>query len=516
MLPNNLLHSLKKKTVQIIFFLLALLPFAFGAAAAIDHFGSYGRYRTFSIILFFAFFLFLILISSEKIRGLSNEVIIVLLSVLTVLVRQLSVIFFNTLPVSDYGDVINSAIDLMRGPVRSLYSARFPYWGFYSITLSRLFRIFGGSIGTAKTINVITAGLTAVGIYLAGKQIFGSKKYGFLVALIFVFSPSSTLYVNLPSGEHIFVMLLPVVVLLYPTIFKHPEIKIYKKSIISILTGMLLGLMDMYKPVAVILLIGFILSFLLYETDLIKRTSSGKNHKRQILFNGLFIVILIIGFISTKAACFSIIEHQFGYPPNKFGLGWTLRIGLDMEKGGRVNTPIQSYMNNLYRDYDEDYQYVNSLLIQESLELVKGKTPDEVSGFLRDKFVYMWGTNEGFYDWIAYNQVETGLMAYDADRLGLLVKPLADSFLIISSILSAIGAIYCMFNKREKGTLSIGLFILGFTLMLFVSEVQQRYRSVLESSIPFFTVYGLIAVKKAAEYARKFIAKLNIPNLEKE
>ena len=513
---KNIPQTLKKAASRAVFGLLALLPFALGAAAAIGQFGSYGRYRTFSIALYLAFFLFLILISSKKDSGLSDRTAVVLLFVLTVLVRQFAIIFFNTLPVSDYGDAISSAAELTQGPVKSLYSARFPYWGFYSITLSRLFRIFGASISTAKTINVIAAGLTAVGIYLAGKKLFRSGKYGLAAALIFAFSPASILYANLPSGEHLFVMLMPVVLMLYLTVFENTDQDAYKRGAFSLLAGILLGLMDMYKPVAVILLAGFALSLVISEGDAENGVTSEDIRKKKVFFHALFTAILVVGFISTKAACFSIVERQFGHPPNRFGLGWTLRIGLDMEKGGRVNTPIQSYMNDLYRDYDEDYRYVNSLLAQEALDMLAGRTAGELLTFFREKFVYMWGSSGGFYDWIAYNQMETGLMAYDAERLGLLVKPLADAFVIISSILSALGALYCTLRRRDKGALSIGLFILGFTLMLFATEVQQRYRSVAASALPFFTAFGLIAVVKSAEYIKTLIPEIQNPFKKKK
>lgn len=479
-----------------IFILLALLPFILGALAALGYFSAYGRYKLISLMPFALFFGLLILLLRGCTCKISEPLILISLFTSAVIVRALSQVFFNTQPISDYMDAIKAAAAFMQGPMRSLETARFPYWGFYRITLTTLFHLFSPTVDTIKAVNLLLSGLTAVSIYLLGKKMTGARKFGAVAALIYTADPANLLYINMPTGEHFFVLLFPIAMLAFLALFDQTEHKTAIRIGMALLLGILIGLMDIYKPIVPIILIAMLITLALSEWLVKRPATENEKRKIQIMMHALLIAVTLIAYVSTKQLCFSAIEHYAQIPPNRHGIGWTLRVGLNMKSKGRVSAPLAYSMSTMYHESGEDYKAVNAVLVDQALAQIEGVPLPELFPFVQDKFTFTWQSNQDFYNWATNTQVESGLMGYDAERLRLLGDPLNDAFLMFSLLLSALGALYCALKRSDKGTLVIGLFILGFSILLLAVEVQQRYRSVLASAIPFFMVYGLYAINE--------------------
>ena len=481
--------------IRAVFILLAVLPFLLGTLAAGSYFTAYGRYKLISVATWALIFGMLILLLRHCACKMREALILFLLFAGTVLVRALSQAFFNTQPISDYMDAIKAATAFMDGPTRSLETARFPYWGFYRITLTALFDLFSPTIETVKSFNLLLAGLTAVSMYLLGKKMAGSRRFGALAALMYVIDPANLLYINMPTGEHIFALLFPIAILLFLMLFAQTERKTAIRIGLALSLGIVIGLMDIYKPMVPVLLIAMGITLALTEWLAVKPAAEKEKRTKRIAMDALLIVVMLVTFVSTKQVCYSAIEHYAGIPPNRHGVGWTLRVGLNQESKGRVSAPLAYEMSTMYFESGEDYEAVRDVLIADALAQIEGMPFTEVFTFAREKFTFTWQSNQDFYNWATNTQIETGLMGYDGERLRLLGDPLNDAFLVFSLLLSALGAGYCALKREDKGTLVVGLFILGFTLLLLVVEVQQRYRSVLASAIPFFMAYGLYAVR---------------------
>jgi hypothetical protein len=502
---RNRLSAIAQIIIRIIFLCLALLPFALGALAAADHFSDYGRYRAISLLAAAVFFMILFAMMRARPARISEAALLISVFVMAVLVRALSQAFFNTEPISDYMDAVNAATAFMQGPVRSLETARFPYWGFYRITLSALFRVFGATISTIKNANLLLSGLTAVSIYLLGKRLFSAEKFGLIAALIFIFDPANILYINLATGEHIFVLLYPIAMLLYLALFGEKDRKGVVSALLGILLGLVIGLMDMYKPIAPIILTAMLIALALSAWP-----AEGEKKERigRILRQGLLIIAMLGAYYVTKEVCFSTVAHYAQIPPNRHGIGWTLRVGLDLENRGRVSAPLAYEMSTRYHASGEDYRTVNAQLVDEALEQIQGKRFSELFRFAKDKFSFTWQSNQDFYNWASNSQMENGWIAYDAEWLALRVNPLIDAVLTFTLALSSLGAFYNAWKDSERGTLAIGLFILGFTLLLFATEVQQRYRSVLAPAMPFFAAYGLYAIRNGAAWLKGWMGEM--------
>ena len=500
-------QPLTRQIIRAIFILLALLPFALGGLAAIHFFTSYGRHKLISIATYALFFIMLLLLLRTATSKMSEPALLLAIFSITIFIRAFSQVFLNTQPISDYMDAVNAAIQFMPGPVRELETARFPYWGFYRVTLTHLFRLFGSSIANIKIMNLLLSGCTAISMFLLGKIMTGSRKFGFLAATIYMADLADILYINLPTGEHIFTMLFPIVCIVFLAIFNHPDRKTAGQVGFAILLGILIGLMDMYKPVGIILLIAMLITLALIEWLPKKRNNESAKRRKQLLTHGLLVVLILTAYFTTKEVGFSVVSYYAQVKANRHGIGWTLRVGLNMKTNGRVSSSLAYEMGRLYAETNENYQLASSYLMEDALNQIRGQNIGTIFNFVREKFSFTWKSNQDFYNWASNTQMESGLMAYDADRLALLVDPLNDAFLLFSLAFAFIGAVYCAIQCTDKGSLTIGLFILGFALLLLAVEVQQRYRSILASSIPFFCTYGLYALSDVVSTIGKRITK---------
>jgi len=262
--------------------LLAVLPFLLGSLAAIGYFSTYGRNKLNALLMVGLLFGAVYLTLHIKKAKVREAWIIAGVFLVTVAVRAASLILFNTQPISDYMDAVQAAMTFMDGPVRSLETARFPYWGFYRITLTALFQLFSPSVVTAKVFNLVLSGLSAVGIYLLGRKITGESQFGLAAALVYVIDAGSILYVNMPTGEHIFVALFPLAVLLFLALFSQRERSMAMRSGMALALGVVSGLMDIYKPVALILLIAMGITLALTEWLAAKPAQEKKTRGKQI------------------------------------------------------------------------------------------------------------------------------------------------------------------------------------------------------------------------------------------
>ena len=482
--------------LSVSFGILAVFPFAWGSMAAFQNFLNYQTFKfgALSLVFFIFLSLFLLFLVDIKIR-LKDWVLLSLLIVITITIRVLSQNILESQPITDFQDAITKARLFTQGPYPDIRSARFPYWGFYKLTLSQVFMLFSPNFNTVKIFNIFLACITAIGVYFLGKKASGSKKFALASTAIYALYPADVLYKHMPTGEHIFTMLLPFVCLTFIAVMEKLDKKLWLSLILSLLTGLLLGLMDLYRPVGIILLIAFVMAMIVFKFI--------KNDYRQIFlleksfWFGIFTIAgLILGFLGTKMLGFAAIHNKTGYRPNTSGYGWTLRIGLDVEEGGLWNRAIYDRMIGLYTTYDEDYAKVNAILLEETRNLI-AENKSQLIPFMFAKFNFTWKSDYDFFYWATVQQNDDDLLSLDPKDFGRIIMPITDAFHAFILLFSTIGAIYCVRKQREPIPLILALFIIGFSIMLLLTEVQQRYRSVLFSTLPIFVSYGLIGVNQA-------------------
>ena len=506
----------KNKLVNIIlsvcFGILAIFPLALGSFSAIRNFMNYQAFRfgAISLISFLIATLFILNHVNFRVE-VKDWILISALFGLTIAIRLLSQNTLDTEPITDFQDAITKATYFLQGPYPDVRSARFPYWGFYKLTLSQVFTLFGASFNTVEFLNIFLAGVTTTGLYLLAKKTSGSKKFALICTTIYALWPADAFYKNLPNGEHIFISLLPFACLIYVNAMERLDKNLSLSLILSLLTGLLLGLMDLYRPVAIILLIACAIALVLFK--FIKNDYQKFFLLEKTFWGGIvMIACLMIGFQGTKMLGFAAIRQKTGYAPNTSGYGWTLRIGLDVTEGGLWNRVIYDRMIAIYEAYDENYAKVNAILLDETKMILVEQKP-QLFRFFLNKFDFTWKSDYDFFYWATVKQSDDGSLLADPNNIGSMIMPITDAFHAFVLVFSTTGAIYCALNKKEPITSILALFIIGFSVMLLLTEVQQRYRSVLFSTLPIFASYGIFGVTQVITPAiKKLLGKANQGN----
>jgi hypothetical protein len=483
-------EKIKRFFISTCFYLLALFPFLLAAISALRYFVNYQRFKIFSLLLIIFFTWVLANLLSKNWRFKIREIVFLIsLFALTILVRYISQVLIKTQPTADFANALVIAEKFSKGFFADLRSARFPYWGFYKLTLSPFIKIFDCPLAFTKTLNLILSGLTTIGIYFLGKTASASKRFALTSSMVYVFFPADILYKNLPTGEHIFIMLLPFTLILFSSLLKKINDN-WINLLLLFFFGALLGLMDLYRPVALILLIASLLSIVLFNMFSIHYN---KFFLGDIRFwqNFLIILLITLGFFSAKAIGFNAIRQKTGYEPNRSGLGWTLRIGLDLEEGGTWNRKIYDQMINLYVENDENYEKVNQILLAETKAILQ-EDRSEIFGFLVHKFNFTWKSNYDFFHWATIARTAAGQSTLTSQQLGTYLLPLSEIYWIFILSFSCLGSIYCAKNHQSLILFVIALFIVGIGFLFLIIETQQRYLSVLHSFLPILTTYGLL------------------------
>ena len=117
----------------------------------------------FSFLLIYFFYLFF-RNSAENINKQTNVRIIFVIFLGTFLLRLTTILVVRTQPVSDFFMAYDNATKLAQGIIDTNYQARYALyneWGFYSVTLAALFKVFSPSVFVAQVFNCILGSATA-------------------------------------------------------------------------------------------------------------------------------------------------------------------------------------------------------------------------------------------------------------------------------------------------------------------------------------------------------------------
>jgi hypothetical protein len=355
--------------------------------------------------------------------------------------------------------------------------------------------MFGSAIAQIKSFNLILSAFTVAGIFLLGKKLSSSMKIAVFAALVYAFWPADIMYKNLPTGEHVFAMLFPYACLFFLSGIDLINSDLTKGGAYILLAGLVLGLLDLYKPVGIVLLIAFLIAIFLLRysaNDNLQKTPG----IRGSLLRMALIIGLVIPYWAVKEIGYLLIQHEALARTNKYGFASTLRVGLDPNLQGRYSREIQAHIEDLMIEHHEDYPLVNKLLFQETVEIIRQHAASEYLKLLSTKFCWAWCSDRVFYSWATRKQIDSSSTSFIPSRFRVFANTWIDAYYMFLLIFSVAGALYCAIWRRNDLALPIGLFIFGYSVLLLLSEVQPRYRSLLFSSLPMFAAYGIYAASQ--------------------
>lgn len=489
--------DLKNKVQFSILILLAIFPFGFGFIAATQNFIHYKNFSILlieiMIILVSSFFIF---IYREK--KPSTFLLITILFIGSIALRAIIMLLLETQPSSDFQWAVINASKFMDEDFKNNYNVISPHWATYSIFVSELFKITGSSLIAIKILNLVLSGITCIGIFFLTKESSKSWPLGFVSSLFYILFPADLLYKNLPTGDHLFTAIIPFVVILLSIGINNTLHRRYFSFLCFFFSGFLIGFIDLFKPIGLIILISSGITLVIFNNS--KNISRSKNFLTALLV----FTIIIFGYYIPKNIGFSILSQKTTLSPFVGVYAKTIRIGMDINHGGFWHQETAEHVEEVYYSNGKNDLLTSKILLSETKEIIS-LNRQHLFDFFKDKFSYVWQSDYDFYHWAIKDQNSVFSQFIDNNKFTLVV---IDSYLLICLFFSTIGSLYCFFLSKNVVTISTGFFLVGFSILLLFTEVQQRYRGVLVSCIPIYCSYGVYTIYRIFYLIRHKLAAM--------
>lgn len=432
--------------------------------------------------------------------GTNNDwIAVALVILLAVALRMAMSLILSTDLTSDTLDTHLFALDILSGNITAntgkyTYIPAATYLNMMGVTLAGLYALFGASVRTAKFFMVVVAGITSGMVYKVGKDVSQDHRVGLAAAILFAVWPSLVCYTGIPTAEHIAIFLLTLISLLWLSFSRSKKIERWGWSIlIYAILGILVGLIDWYRPVGVVVLLAVVLAYVF-----------SREQRPKLLLFAVQIAILCVCYFLMSGLSLTITEkmHSKDLPSSGQRLGETLLIGMDVKHNGAHNWEDHGIINAAYDRFYGNYNTANRYLLDLAFERMS-QNRSQLPGLLQVKFERVWKNDD--------QQFYFSLVGSDDQELVADLKILNQLLLVLITGLVIIYTGHSLIKPPLKQVFMMQLFILGLALLLLVTEAQTRYRTVL---IPYLVILAAMGMKDGISILSRIFTSLYPKNNE--
>jgi hypothetical protein len=417
---------------------------------------------------------------------------IALVILLAVALRMAMSLILSTDLTSDVLDTHLFAQDILSGNITAhagkyTYIPAATYLNMMGVTLAGLYALLGASVRTAKFFMVVLAGLTCGMVYKVGKDVSQDHRVGLAAAILFAVWPSLVCYTGIPTSEHIAICLLTLISLLWLSFFRSNKFEHWLWAIVMYASlGAMIGLVDWYRPVGIIVLLAMVLAEIF-----------SREKRPKLLQHVAQIIALCLCYSIVSGLSLTITEkmHSKNLPSTGQMIGGALLIGTDVRNKGVHNWEDQGIIKDAYDQFPGDFNKANRYLLNLALERIL-KYRNQLPGLLKVKFERVWMNDD--------QQFYFSLIGSDDQELVADLKILNQFFLVMITGLVIISTIRSLIQPPQKQVFMMQLFILGLALLLLVTEAQTRYRTVL---IPYLVILAAMGLKDGIAFVTRIFTK---------
>jgi 4-amino-4-deoxy-L-arabinose transferase-like glycosyltransferase len=403
-------------------------------------------------------------------------------------VRIILIPLISTDFVSDMRDIHLFAVDIYAGdPFANLDKYRYiphaTYLTMSGYVLSFVYQIFGASTAVAKLFLAFLSVLTTWLIYLVGKEI-ANTRVGLVGSFLYATLPSLICYTGVLVGDHFAIPLIVLAILIYARLFRPGHNKTIDILIGYALCGTVIGFVDWFRPIGVLLLISLSISLFIQELK-----------KRAFFQMALALSVLAISFFTISKLATAITESIFKIEVFTISqrIGAYLLTGLNPESSGGLTIDDGRIIGETYRDFGADYAGANRYLIETAFaRLEDGDLPK----LLIEKFDLMWSNHIALFDY--------ALIGSNDQEIVYLMAHFEALLFIVVNLFIVVGAIISFVKGSYPAVLTMQLFMLGFALLMLVMEVQNRYIVIV---LPYSVLLGVMGFDDVFSLKGKFLAR---------
>lgn len=427
------------------------------------------------LILLFKYFDILIYKIKNLIDILNNcSYIKLLLLVITIsLVTKIACIFiFDIVSIYDNSDInvyTTTSYELShygQAITHADYCARATHLFWYAVFLTPSSSLFGMSqIAFSVYISIIST--ISIALLFDTVSFVFSKKKAFVFSIIYVLIPSQVILTQFITHEHAIMLFLSIAIWLYFRVM--PVVRnIYLKIILFLIIIANVVFCRLVNPGGRIVVIAFIIIFII---------SALRNIKKRTIFKCVFSCLALIIALTVLSSCannFQLSHSKISGNPEKGSILWTFYIGSNYETSGSYSfEDADIWFEQQPKDKQIADKYHKDLLFNRYSDLIKN--PIKLLDLCKNKLKNMWAnfnySTGSATEKINNKQTRDFYTSY-------LYKP---SLLINYLIMLLVGVI-CLYssivNRKKRKPLFycfVQLYLLGFSAMLMLSELQQRY-----------------------------------------
>ena len=392
---------------------------------------------------------------------IKNVYKIAIILILALILRLFWVLSINTLPISDFASMYESARNIIAGDMSDLrdyeYLARFPHLVPMTLYISVLMKIFGANtLVILKILNIIFGLITVYLLYKLSDNFIENEKIKLFVALIGSVFPAFISYTSVLCTENLAIPLYLLTLIIFFNAKKN------EKRTTFLISGIFLALSNLFRGIGIVFLIAFLIYLLLC-------IMKNKYTSMLCVIGGYLIMTLIVSGILLGL---NIIQKPLwvGAEPSSVTL---LLKGTNFDHKGSWNIDDAEFVEEHLRDDN-----LVELCLDKVKERLSSKTPKEIFLFYKEKIIEQWivGDCSGTY-WAACVGASTAVSSF-------IPRPFQYFYLIIL-LLSIIGLI----RKGNNSLLCIILF--GFILLFMIIETQPRYSFVVSFIFIILAAVGI-------------------------
>lgn len=436
---------------------------------------------TFLSIIIFAIVMFVIYKTiKNKSLHLKNKVIIIIF--IGMILRILWLINVNTQPYSDFETLYNGAIALINNDNTLFtgvnYIARFPHLSYMIVYMAVIMKLFGQAVLTIKIGNLIFSIITMYLIYKVSLEVFEEENLALVsLGISAIFAPMIT-YVGVLATENIAIPFYLASIYFF--------IKAIKKDMslgLLALSGLLLGIGNLFRMVAVIMVIAYVMYILIFED---KKIIS--KIKSSIVIVIMFVSVLVSGSFLLKSLGITEVHLWKGKEPAVTNI----LKGSNIESFGRFNDEDAA----IPEKYNYDYDKVKDVSIEIIKERLTTTSPIRLAIFYGGKFIGQWGQGDmSGISWSESGAEKIGVINSENSKV---VVQLAYISIISLSFIS-------LFNKKriiyENKIINLFYIILcGYGCFYLISEMQGRYAYI---ACWLFIIFATSGVEKVFDHKMK-------------
>ena len=385
---------------------------------------------------------------------------ILLLLILAFILRIFWVVSVNTMPVSDFLNMYESASYLVQGNLDAFsgynYLARFPHlvpMTLYMSLIIKLFPIY--NIVVMKIINIVLGVLSIYLLYKLSDIFIKSEKNKLYILLLGGIFPAFISYSSVLCTENLAIPLYLITLIVFYKATQNKNSKIFFGA------GVLLSISNLFRGVGIVFIIAIIIYIFMCEED----------NKFKNTFYVLFGYILLAVLVSGALINFNVIKRPLWIGMENSNLTLLLK-GTNVNSGGKWSVEDAEFVDKYLKSENFEKICINKILGR-----LEEMSFGELILFWSKKILSQWCIGDFSGTYWAFAGTNTPFLPF-----------LPHTFQIIYILILAI-SIFSLFSK--KNNLLIHLLLLGFGLLFMIIETQPRYSYVISWAILILAVEGI-------------------------